>query len=82
MKKEFHRHKCFGYQSKEKHKFYVSKICCEEKHVDLLLTGEEGKRHYILMYDYKLMNTIMCEHYHYTLHHGKKIFLLLLLTSF
>ena len=27
----------FGYDNKEKHPIYVSKECCEEKHVDLLL---------------------------------------------
>ena len=35
----------FGYENKEKYPIYVSKNCCEEKHVDLLLIGEEGKRH-------------------------------------
>ena len=33
----------FGYENKEKYPIYVSKKCCEEKHVDLLLTGE-GER--------------------------------------
>ena len=27
----------FGYENKEKHPIYVSKECCEERHVDLLL---------------------------------------------
>ena len=27
----------FGYENKEKHPIYVSKECCEENHVDLLL---------------------------------------------
>ena len=27
----------FGYENKEKNPIYVSKECCEEKHVDLLL---------------------------------------------
>ena len=27
----------FGYENKEKHAVYVSKKCCKEKHVDLLL---------------------------------------------
>ena len=26
----------FGYKNKEKHPSYVSKKCCEQKHVDLL----------------------------------------------
>ena len=47
---------------------YMSKKCTEEKHVDLLLTGEEGKRQYVL---FKNFNTLM---YDYTLHHGIKRF--------
>ena len=31
---------------------YVSKKCWDEKNVDLLLTGEEGKRYYVLIKDY------------------------------
>ena len=55
----------FGYENKEKHPIYVSKKCCEEKHVDLLLIGEEGKRHVLI----KDFNTFIYDH---TLHHGKK----------
>ena len=33
----------FCYENKEKRPIYVSKTCCEEKHVDLLLIGEERK---------------------------------------
>ena len=33
----------FGYENKEKYPIYVSKICCEEKHVDLLLIGDWKK---------------------------------------
>ena len=33
----------FGYETKEKYPIYVSRKCCEEKHVDLLLTGEGEK---------------------------------------
>ena len=33
----------FGYQNKEKHPIYVSKQCCKEKHVDLLLIGKTEK---------------------------------------
>ena len=40
-------------------KIYVSKNCSEEKHVDLLLIGEEGIRHYALIKDF---NTFMCDH--------------------
>ena len=55
----------FGYENKGKHPIYVSKKCCEETHVDLLLIGKEGKRHYVLIKDF---NTFMYDH---TLHHGK-----------
>ena len=40
---------------------------CEEKHVDLLLIGEEWKRHYVPIKD---LNTFMYD----TLHHEKKYF--------
>ena len=40
-------------------KIYVSKNCSEEKHVDLLLIGEEGIRHYALIKD---LNTFMYDH--------------------
>ena len=43
-------------------KFFV------EKHVDLLLIGEEGKRHYVLIKDF---NTFMRDD---TLHRGRKHF--------
>ena len=43
--------------------------CYEEKHVDLLLTRIEGKRHYVLIKDF---NTFMYDH---TSHHGTKTFL-------
>ena len=65
----------FGYENKEKHPIYVSKKCCEEKHVDLLLIGEEGKNTVLI----KDFDTFMYDH---ALHCGKKIFLPLLLTSF
>ena len=58
----------FGYENKGKHPIYVSKNCCEEKHVDLLLIGEEGKRHYVLIKDF---NTFIYDH---TLHCGRKHF--------
>ena len=53
-----------GYENEEKHPIYVSKKCCEEKHVDLLLIGKQGKRHYVLI---KGFNTFMYDH---TLHRG------------
>ena len=46
---------------------YVSKKC-EKKHVDLLLSGEEGKRPYVLI---KGFNTSM---YNHTLHRRRKHF--------
>ena len=49
----------FGNESKEKHTIYISKKCCEEKHVDLLLIGEEAKRHYVTIKDF---NTFMYDH--------------------
>ena len=57
-----------GYENKEKHPLYVSKKCCENKHVDLLLIGEGQKKHYALM---KNFNTVMYDH---TLHRGRKHF--------
>ena len=51
------------------------KKCCEEKHFDLLLIGEEEKRHYVLAKDF---NRFMSDH---TLHRGKTCSLLLC-TSF
>ena len=65
----------FGYENKEKHPVYVSKKCFEEKHVDLLLIGDEGKRHYALIKDF---STLM---YDLTLHREENT-LLLLFTSF
>ena len=44
----------------------VSKKCCEEKHVDLLLRGERKKKHYVL---FKVSNTFMCDH---SLHRGRR----------
>ena len=47
----------------------------KKRHVDLLLIGEEGKRHYVLINGF---NTFMHDH---ILYHGKKTFLLLLFAS-
>ena len=46
------------------------------KHVDLLLIGEEGKRHYIFIKDF---NTFI---YDYTLHRGRKDFCRYFLQAF
>ena len=59
----------FGYENKEKHPTCISKQCCEEKHVDLLLIGGGEKNHYVLIKDF---NTFMYDH---SLHRGKKTFL-------
>ena len=32
----------------------MSKKCCEDKHVDLLLLEEEGKKHYALIKDFNI----------------------------
>ena len=58
----------FVYENKEKYLSYVSKKCCEDKHVDLLLIEEEGKRHYVLIKDFNLFM------YDHTLDHGRKHF--------
>ena len=66
--KKSHRHECFGYQNKEKNPSYVPKESCEEKHVDLSLTGEDGKINYVPI---KYFNTFM---YNHTLNCGRKNF--------
>ena len=54
----------------------LSKRYCKEKHIDLVLIGEEGKRHYVLI---KEFNTFMYDH---TLDHGKKHFCIYCLQAF
>ena len=66
----------FGYENKVKYPIYMSKKCCEDKHVDLLLIGEESKRHYVVIKDF---NTFM---YNYTLHRGRKHFCYYCLQAF
>ena len=34
----------FGYENKERHPIFVSRKCCEKKHVDLLLIREGEKK--------------------------------------
>ena len=58
----------FSYEYKEKYQIYVSKKCCEENHVYLLLIGEEVKRRYALIKDF---NPFIYDH---ALHRGKNIF--------
>ena len=50
----------------------ISKKCFEEKHVDSLLTEENGKRHYVYMKDF---NTFM---YNHTFHRQKSIFVVII----
>ena len=57
-------------KSKEKHSVYVPKKCSEEKHLHLLLIGEEETRHYVLIKGNNV-NTFLCYH---TLHHKEKTF--------
>ena len=49
----------FGYENKEIYPIYLSKKHCEDKHVVLLVIGEDGKRHYVLIKD---SNTFMYDH--------------------
>ena len=58
----------FGYESKEKYSICISKRFWEEKHIHLLLLGEERRRHYALI---KNFNRFMYDH---ILHRGKKHF--------
>ena len=66
----------FGCENKEKYLIYVSKKCCEEKHVDLLLIREKDKIHYVLIKDF---NRFMYDH---TLHRGEKHFCCYCLQAF
>ena len=58
----------FVYKNKEKYPIYVSKQCCIEKYVLLLLIGKEQKTHYILIKDF---NTYIYDH---ILNHRRKHF--------
>ena len=57
----------FSYKNKEKYSIYVSKTSYENKHVNFLLIGEKGKRHYVLIKG----NAFKYDH---TLHRGRKHF--------
>ena len=52
----------FGYENKEKHPIYVSKKCCEEKHVDILLFGE-GEKNTMLLSKILILSSIIIIHY-------------------
>ena len=68
MKKRTKSTLVFGYENKKNIQSICQKKQTEEKHVDLLLIGEEGKRQYALFKDF---NTLM---YDYTLHYGIRRF--------
>ena len=68
MKKKSIGISVFGYENKVKYPIFLSKECCENKHVHLLLLGEGEKKHYILIKDF---NTFMYDH---TLLRGRKHF--------
>ena len=58
----------FGYENQYIYPIYVSKKCCEGKHVDLLLIEEKGQRYYVLIKDF---NGFMYDH---KLHRGGEHF--------
>ena len=58
----------FGYENKVKYPIYVSKKCCEDKHIGLLLIDEGEKKHYVPIKDFK---SFMCNH---SLHLGRNYF--------
>ena len=59
----------FRYENKEKHPIFISKKCCEQKHDDLLLIKEKGKRYFIKDLN-KFMNNL-------DLHARKNIFVVI-----
>ena len=65
----------FNHENKEKYLIYVSRNTFK-RHVDLLLVGEEGKRHYVLIKDF---NSFMYDH---KLNHGRKHFCCYCLQAF
>ena len=56
---------------KTRYPIQVSKKYFEKKDIDLLLIGEENKKHYVVVKDF---NTFMCNH---TLHRGRNIFVVI-----
>ena len=67
-KKNFIGISVFGYKNKENHPIYVSKQCCEQKHIDPLLIGEGEDNPSVLI---KGFNTFMYDH---SLHCRRKHF--------
>ena len=74
-KKKFVAIRIFGFENTKKYPIYISKKC-EVKHVDLLLIGEEGKKHYVLINNF---DTFMYDH---TLDSGRKYFCCYCLQAF
>ena len=66
----------FGYENKKSIQSMYQRKPCEENHADLLLIGDEGKRHYLLMKDF---NAFMHD---YTLYFGRKYFCRFCLQAF
>ena len=66
----------FVYKNNEEYAIYVPKQCREEKVVDLVLIGEKGKMHYVLIKDF---NTFMYDHLLYS---GRKHFCFYCLQAF
>ena len=66
----------FRYENKLKYPIYLSKKCCEDKHVDLSSIGDGEKKHYVLIKDF---NTFMYDH---ALHRGRKHFCYYCLQAF
>ena len=58
----------FRYEYKVTYPIYESKKYCADKNVDLLLTGEVEKKHYVLNIDFHIFM------YDHTLHWGRKLF--------
>ena len=67
-KKNSIRNSVFSCENKIKCSIYVTNKCFEEEHINLLLIGKKGKRHYVLIKDF---NTFMYDH---PLHGGRKYF--------
>ena len=58
----------FGYENKKKYPIYVSRKCREEIYIDLVLIGEGGEEHYVLI------NNFNRSIYVHSLHPGRKHF--------
>ena len=68
MKKKSIGVSALGYENKVRYPICVSKKCCEDKHVNLLLIDQGEKKHYLLIKD---SNTFMHDQ---ALHRGRNYF--------